>query len=215
MVRVLLILVPLLLAAVVVVAVRRVGNVVVRAETLRWIGFGIVAAFSALAGLMLIGETLTEPGGWTGIGLVAAWLVPFAGLVVLAFLRPALAVPVLAVASLVPVASGVWAMVDFEGHRAWQDDLGPIDLVVTLVIGAALAVVGLSRPRDAGWLMIIITLAPALLSIIGAGADRGFALSVSLITAPVMICGVLYLWAAHLGGRATPSVPGARLAPHH
>lgn len=214
MTDVLWIVVPLAVAAAFVAAMHRVGDIRAREEMLRWIGFGLVAVFIAFAGLMLVGETLTDPGGWVGVGLVAAWLVPFGGLVALALLRPSVAIPVLALASVVPVASGVWAMVDFDGHRAWQDDVGPLDLVMTLVIGAALAVVGLSRPRDAGWLMVIITVAPALLAVIGAGTDRGFALSVSLITAPVLICGLLYLWAAHLGHRAGSSVDDAHLAPH-
>lgn len=61
----------------------------------------------------MAGETLADPSGWRGLGLVALWLMPLLVLSVLAYARPAAAVPILAVASLVPVGLGVWALVDF------------------------------------------------------------------------------------------------------
>jgi hypothetical protein len=143
--------------------------------------------------LMVAGYTLTDPGGWTGLGLTALWVVPTLGLAALSFYRPDTAVPVLAVASLVPLGFGVWTLVDYDGARGWEDQHGPVSLVFVLVVGLSLAVEGLSRPTPAGVMMLGITVVPLVLSMVGAGSDWGQALSIGLLAAPVVAGGVLYL----------------------
>jgi hypothetical protein len=173
----------------------RLAELVKTTPVLAWVGFGVTVAFLGLAALMVAGDTLTDPGGWTGLGLTVLWVVPTLGLVVLSFYRPDTAIPVLAVASLVPVGFGVWALVDYAGVRDWEDQRGPVGLVFLLVVGLALAVEGLFRPTAAGLMMLGITVLPLALSLIGAGSDWGRALSIGLLTAPVVIGGVLYLLA--------------------
>jgi hypothetical protein len=167
------------------------------------VGFGVTVGFLGLAGLMVAGYTLTDPGGWTGLALTAAWLVPMLGLSVLAFYRPDAATPVLAAAALLPLGFGVWTLVDYAGARDWEDQSGPVSLVFILMVALPLAVEGLSRPTPAGWMLIGITVVPLVLAVIGAGSEWGRALSIGLLSAPVLIGGVLYV----IAGRSPTSSP--------
>lgn len=174
---------------------QRLSDLARTTSVLAWVGFAVTIAFLGLAGLMVAGYTLTDPGGWTGLGLTALWVVPTLGLAALSFYRPDTAVPVLAVASLVPLGFGVWTLVDYEGARGWEDQHGPVSLVFVLVVGLSLAVEGLSRPTPAGVMMLGITVVPLVLSMVGAGSDWGQALSIGLLVTPVVAGGVLYVLA--------------------
>jgi hypothetical protein len=94
---------------------QRLSGLATSASALVWVGFACSMGFCALAGLIVAGETLTDPGGWTGIGLKALWLVPTIGLATLAFYRPDTAVPVLAIATLLPIGYGVWTLTKAPG----------------------------------------------------------------------------------------------------
>lgn len=48
--------------------------------------------------------------------------------------------------------------------------------------------------------MVVVSVGPVVLALLGSGSEWGFALSVGLTTAPVLICGLLYLWADPLAG---------------
>jgi hypothetical protein len=173
----------------------RLSDLARTTSVLAWVAFSVTVAFLGLAGLMVAGYTLTDPGGWTGLGLTALWAVPALGLVALAFYRPDTAIPVLAVAALAPLGFGVWTLVDYDGARGWEDQHGPVSLVLVLAVGLPLAVEGLSRPTPAGLMMLGITVVPLLLSIVGAGSDWGQALSIGLLAAPVVVGGVLFVLA--------------------
>ncbi len=182
---------------------QRLSDLARTTSVLAWVGFSVTVAFLGLAGLMVAGYTLTDPGGWTGLGLTALWAIPALGLAVLSFYRPDTALPVLAVASLLPIGFGVWTLVDYDGARGWEDQHGPVSLVLILAVGLPLAVEGLSRPTDAGLLMLGITVVPLVLSMVGAGSEWGQALSIGLLSAPVVAGGVLYL----LAGRSRTGSP--------
>ncbi len=186
---------------------QRLSDLTRSTPVLAWVGFSVTLAFLGLAGVMVAGYTLTDPGGWTGLGLTALWVLPAAGLVALSFYRPDTAVPVLAVASLAPLAFGVWTLVDYDGARGGEDQHGPVSLVLVLVVGLALAVEGLARPTPAGVMMLAITVVPWVLSVVGAGSDWGQALSIGLLTVPVVVSGVLYVVAGRAGTRAHTGPP--------
>lgn len=187
---------------------QRLSELARTTSTLVWVGFGLTVAFLGFAGLMIAGYTLTDPGGWTGLGLTALWLVPMLALATLSFYRPDGAIPVLAVAALVPLGFGVWTLVDYEGAQGWEDRTGPVALVFLLALGLPLAVEGLSRPAPAGLLMVAITVVPLVLTTIGAGSEWGRALSIGLISAPVLLGGVLYLLAARPRAGSPGPSPG-------
>jgi hypothetical protein len=171
-----------------------------------WVGFAIGSAYLGLVVLILAGSTLTDPGGWLGIGLTAAWLLPTLALAVLALLRPSAAVPVLAILTLMPVGMGFWSLVDYQGARDWEDHNGPISLVLLIVVAAGLLLLGLALPTTAGVLLLIATVAPSVLALIGAGDNWFEPLSISLVTAPLVAAGVLYV----VAGTRRPSTSNAR-----
>ena len=186
---------------------QRLSDLARTTPVLAWIGFSVSLGFLGLAGVMVAGYTLTDPGGWTGPGLTALWVIPSLGLAAVSFYRPDTAVPALAVASLAPLGFGVWTLVDYEGARGWEDQHGPVSLVFVLAVGLPLAVEGLARPMPAGVMMLATTVVPWVLSMVGAGSDWGQALSIGLLSAPVVASGVLYLLAGRTRTRAQTGPP--------
>ncbi len=175
---------------------------------LRWAGFAVMAAFGGFVTLMLVGYTVTDVGGWEALGLIAAVGVPVVLLCLLAWWRPSVAVPVLAVACLAPVAFGALLLLDYERWSSWEDQHGPVSLVLLLAVGLPLAVLGLARPVEAGVMMLAIVLVPLLLEVVGAGSDWGRPLSIALVFAPVLASGTLFLLAGRAGnGRQSASRP--------
>lgn len=181
-------------------------------SSLRWAGFAVMAAFSGFAALMLGGYTVVDIGGWRAVGLIAAVAVPLLCLCLLAWWRPGVAVPVLAVACLAPVAFGVLELLDWQRWSSWEDQHGPVSLVLVLLVGVALAVLGLNRPREAGVMLLAIVLVPVLLETIGAGSEWGRPLSIAVLFVPVLASGVLFLLAARQDAGRRPVPGGGRLA---
>ncbi len=175
---------------------------------LRWFGFGVMAAFAGFVGLTLVGYTVTDVGGWEAVGLVALVGVPLALLCLLAYYRPSVAVPVLAVVALAPIAFGVMFLIDFDRWTAWEDQHGPLSLILLVAVAAPLAVLGLARPTAAGSLMLAASLVPVLLSTIGAGSDWARPLSIGLVIAPVVVSAVLFLLAGRGGANRSEVVSG-------
>jgi hypothetical protein len=171
-----------------------------------------MAAFAGFVALMVVGYTVTDVGGWQAAGLVALVLVSVGLLCLLAWRRPAAAVPVLAVTSLAPVAWGALQLLDYERWSAWEDQHGPISLVLVVGVGAALAVLGLSRPTEAGVMMLAVVLAPVLLEVLGAGSEWLRPLSISLVLLPVLVSGSLFVVAGRAGDGGPVSSRPSRFA---
>ena len=177
-------------------------------SVLRWFGFAVMAAFAGFVGLILVGYTIADVGGWEAVGLIALVGVPLALLCLLAYFRPSVAVPVLAVGALAPITFGVMFLLDFDRWTAWEDQHGPLSLVLLVAVAAPLAVLGLARPTAAGSLMLAASLAPVLLSTIGAGSDWARPLSIGLVIAPVVVSAVLFLLAGREGASRSEVVSG-------
>lgn len=179
---------------------QRLAQISATAPTLAWVSFAVALSFAALATLMIVGYAFTDPGGWTAVGLTAAWVLPAIALTALAFYRPTTALWVLAAATLVPLGFGLWSLLEYEAVRGWEDRTGPVSLMVLIVLALPLTVAGLSRPRPAGALLTIATLTPWLLAVLGAGSDWVRALSIGLVSLPFVAAGVLDLLAARPRG---------------
>ena len=179
-------------------------------SVLRWFGFAVMAAFAGFVGLILVGYTIADVGGWEAVGLIAVVGLPLTLLSLLAYVRPSVAVPVLAVLALAPIAFGVMFLLDFDRWTAWEDQHGPLSLVLLVAVAAPLAVLGLARPTAAGLLMLVTSLVPILLSTIGAGSEWARPLSIGLVIAPVVVSAVLFLLAGRDGtrGREIATGPG-------
>jgi hypothetical protein len=182
-------------------SVRRQPDPVKRAVLLRRAGFGLMALSTFFFGAFVIGDTFTDPGGWKAAGLVAAWVVPLAGLAALSWLRPGWAVYALAVLSAAVIGVSIWSAISPEAWRSFEDRHGPILAVLIFVLVAAIAVLGLKRTSVAGVLLLAVGVIPAIVSSLG--SSLGFA-SLSVVSAPPVIAGVLYLVSAHMAERPPP-----------
>jgi hypothetical protein len=176
-----------------------------RRRAVMWVGFGVLTAFSLLAGLFTVGEAFAEPGGSGAVPAVLSWLVPALLLVALALLAPRLGAWVMAGLFAVMVGAALWSAVDPATWRLLEDQLGPIRAVAVFVVAAALGVLGLKRTAVAGWLLLGIGVIPIIISSLGSAVGAQPLLAVSVI--PV-ITGALYLISAGLTGHRVAMTGG-------
>lgn len=167
-----------------------------RAALLRRVGFGVTAVFAVFLGLFIIGETISDPGGWAAVGMIASWAVPLAGLGFVAWYRADRAGPFFAILVGVVVAASLWFAIDPAGWRSFEDRRGPIRAVVVFVLAAAVALWGLRRTLLAGVLLLTLGLVPLAL----AGHGLGGASSLAAASSAPVITGVLYLASAAVAG---------------
>jgi hypothetical protein len=114
-----------------------------QARAIKWLGFGIIAVFSVLAGLFIAGEAFEEPEGTGAIITVLAWLIPLVGLAGLAWFRPRLAAPIMIALSGAVVLASLWFAVDPDVWRVIEDPYGPVRAVAVFLLSAAVGVLGL------------------------------------------------------------------------
>jgi hypothetical protein len=173
-----------------------------RARFLKRSGFTLMGLSTLFFGTFVAGETVTDPGGWKAAGLVAAWAVPLAGAAALAWLRPDRAVGVFAALTLAVVGISVWFAVNPEGWRSFEDRNGPIRGVITFVLAAAIALLGLKRTAPAGVLLLVVGLVPPVVSSLG--SLNGFG-SLAVVSSAPVVAGVLHLLSARMTVRPAPS----------
>ena len=210
---------PVLFLFVAVLAVAALGALLLRPRAggrggarARAVAFWWTAATMTFAFVFGGGEALGDPGGWAAAALIAAWLVPLAALAALAHLRPERAERVLAAALVLPAALVLWGALDVGSFRDLQDSVGPLPAYLVMVLGTALAVLGRQRGHAtvAGALMVALT---ALMPALGFLLGDGMVVSPSTVaaSAPVLLAGLLFLWAGHLDrtepGQDLPAAP--------
>jgi hypothetical protein len=177
-------------------------------DALRWSGLAVTLGFVGLITLFVGGYAVTDPGGWVGIGGTAAWVLVMLGASVLAWYRPGAALVLLTAAACAPVAFGLWSLVDYGTAHDWEDNHGPVSLVLVVAICAPASVAGLFRPRAAGCLMLAVSVGPLLLEAAGATSHFYEPLSVGLVLAPLVVSGVLFLVARTGAEPTAPRAPG-------
>lgn len=190
----------IILILAVVVLIRR-GDPGQRARVLKQTALGVMAFITAFFGLFVVGEALTDPGGWTGLGLVAAWLVPLAALAAVAWYRPDWAAPLLAVLVAAVIGVAIWFATNPDGWRAFEDRHGPIRAIISFVLAAAVALLGVKRTAVAGVLLLVLGVVPVVVSSLGSSLGL---VSLAMVSVASVLAGVLYLWSAALANRATP-----------
>jgi hypothetical protein len=192
----------LVIAIVLPIVLRRRQGGTSQAWAVKWVGFGIMAGFSLIAGLFIAGEAFDDPGGVAAIPAVLAWLVPLLLLVALALFAARWGAWVLAGLTVVMVVASIWFVVDPARWRALEDQVGPVRTIAVFVVVAALGVLGLKRTAFAGWLLLGVGLVPVMIT--GLGDLAGVA-SLSVVSVAPVIAGVLYLVSAQLtrGSRTT------------
>lgn len=112
-------------------------------------------AATSFFGPFVVGETVTDPGGWEALGLVAAWAIPFVALTALAWFRPTWATWLFAVLIAGVIGVSAWFALDPDGWRAFEDRNGPVRDVATFVLAAGIALLGLKRTAVAGWMLLV------------------------------------------------------------
>lgn len=172
-----------------------------RAQRLRLAGFILMALFTAMFAVFVVGETIADPGGWKAAGLIGAWVVPLAALAALAWWRPDWAVRGFAVLAGAMIGLSIWFAVSPEWWRSLEDRNGPIRAVVTFVLTAAIAVLGLKRTAPAGVLLLVTGIAPAAIS--GIGSRLGLT-SLAVVSVVPVATGLCYLIAARMPTRPSP-----------
>lgn len=174
-----------------------------RASFLKRAGFIVVVGPAAFFALFVAGEALSEPGGWTGLALVAGWALPAAILAVVGWRWPDRALIVFAALTAAVLALELWYASNPDGWRAFEDEHGPISTIVTFVVVATMAFLAWRRPKVGGALMLAVPLASMALATfvheLGPAAIAAGAAGV--------VPGVLFLLSAYYSRRAGPARP--------
>lgn len=173
--------------------------------------FGLIAFETIFFAVFLIGQLVDNPGGLAAAGWISAWFVPLVGLGVLAWLDPPYTVRIFTALTVAVLGVMVWATVDTASWRGFENAHGPIRTVVVFVLAAGIAASGLRHPREAGWLLIALSLAPPILAALGRRLALG---SLSVVVTPVLIAGILYLGSAHYLARTDRTTGPPNLGRH-
>lgn len=172
----------------------------------RVLSVGMVAVLGLIAALFVGGESLDDPGGWKGLGLLVAWAVPMGALVLLAIRRPRLAARVL---PWVLAAAGVVVLVDVL--TSLFDRSGPAATVVVLVVAVPCGLLGIHRAGEAGSLVLgaaglqlVAVVAQFTRHRGGEGPSFAHELTSSdgVTVVPLLVCAALLLLTALLERRA-------------
>jgi hypothetical protein len=194
-------LVPLLLVGVVVYLVMHRGHHRVTApDYVRDLALTLASVFTAIGALFVFGAAFDDPGGWAAVGWIALWVLPLAGLTVLAALRPAIAVWVLGALAAGVLAVAVWYAVDRDAWRVFEDGHGPVRALACFALILPLAMLGRTRTAVAGGLLLAVGVVPIALAL---GVGGGMAATMFVAGGPAALVGLLDLLAAALDGHRT------------
>ncbi|HEX5951507.1 MAG TPA: hypothetical protein VFZ96_10945, partial [Actinomycetota bacterium] len=144
---------PLIAAVVVVVIVFftiRDRDAETRASILEGTAFALLALSTLFFVMFRVADTLHDHDGWAVVRTIAAWAVPMAVLVVVAWLWPDLAIWVIGVLIATTIGLAIWFAVDVDGWTAFEDRNGPVRDIVMFVLAAGAAVLALRRTAAAG-----------------------------------------------------------------
>lgn len=176
------------------------------ARVLKWIAFTFMVLFGLLGGLFIAGYAFEDPGGWDAVVMTAGWVLPMLALVAYALVRKEAAGPVFIV---VTAFVGLSAVLDSLLSVVPRDDWGPVLAISVFSLGVALAFLGLYRTSLAGLLMVVLAVVQMAGMVLGQLVRGGFADgpglgamlggSSGVVVLPLLVVGVLFLFAGSLG----------------
>jgi hypothetical protein len=181
------------------------------AGVLIYLAFAATVIFAVLGCAFIIGETMTDPGGVTGVLWSACWAIPMVALAVAAWIRPEATGRLLTlIAGTVAVLVVLNDVVDFLP----RDAVGPIGAIAVFAVAVPLGFLGFHRPLRAGWLLLLVgaagafgILAALLLGLIDASLGAASPGSSTAVAGPTLLIGLLFLIA---GWITTPDPTGGR-----
>ena len=182
-------------------------------KTLQIVALSLMGAIGLFMGMFIIGETLTDPGGWRGIGLVSLWLVPLVVVAAFAWLRPQWAQWLLGILTAVVVGLLVWSAVAPQTWRDFENNNGPILAIAVFALAIPLTVLGWHRPLPAGSMLLLLGLtAPVALVIVsvtgGLNGEEAIVppqAALTLLMVPIIVIGTLLVLAGLVDGGDKPS----------
>ena len=183
------------------------------APALRKFAFSLTVLFAAGGILFASGYVIEDPGGWLAVLVIAALVVPLAGLAVMAHRSPDRALSWLLV--------GIGLLVAYMVAGFFVQLIeAPVVPVATLVLAVPAAVIGLGNARRAAELLLLLAAGPLLTVVVrvlgggdGEGPPLGAALggSTGVVVLPLLLFAGLFLVAAaaegHRPADARPGTP--------
>ena len=161
-----------------------------RATVLVRTGAAIMAVFTVLAGIVIVGYALQDPGGTAAMLMTLAWVVPMLILAVSAWFWPAATAPLLLALASAFIAACVWLAFDPEALRSFVSDNGPVIAVSVVALAFPAAVLGLKRTALAGWLLVALGVLPLMITLIARSGPVGSLTAASVVP---LIAGISYL----------------------
>ena len=182
-------------------------------KILQIVALSLMGAIGLFMGMFIIGETLPDPGGWRGIGLVTLWLVPMVVVAAFAWVRPQWAQWLLVTLTAVVVGLLVWSAVAPQSWRDFENNNGPILAIAVFALAIPLTVLGWHRPLAAGSMLLLLGLtAPVALVIVsvtgGINGEEAVVppqAALTLLMVPIIVIGTLLVLAGLVDGSEKPS----------
>ncbi|HEU4947601.1 MAG TPA: hypothetical protein VFT31_10635 [Kribbella sp.] len=168
-------------------------------RVLRYLAFSLMMVFAVVGSAFIIGETLADPGGTSGVLISLSWFAPMVALAVYALRRPETATKVLTVLAGVVA---LFVVLDAVLGIVPRDDVGPVGSIAVFAVAVVLGFLGLRRPFPAGLLLLLVGAANLAGAVATAGSEDGRPLGAALrgssgaVAVPVLVIGGLFLLAA-------------------
>lgn len=189
-------------AAVVILALTLVRPSRHTARLVVWTALTFFGAFAALGSLFATGEALADPGGWEAAGITALWLVPAAALAAVAWLRPERAMPTLAVLGALVVVVAVWFAAMPGAWRTFEDEWGPVRILLSFAVAIPMAAAGRRHPLASGIMLAVVGFVPPALTAMSADDGARSAVGpMAAVSTPILVTAGLLLAAAWIGRR--------------
>ncbi|BCW70230.1 hypothetical protein [Arthrobacter sp. NicSoilB8] len=179
-----------------------------RATVLLRTGAVIMAVFTVLAGIVIVGDAVQDPGGTAALLMTLAWVVPMLILAAAAWFWPAPTAPLLLALSSAFIAACVWLAFDPAALRTFISDNGPVIAVSVVALAFPAAVLGLKRTALGGWLLVALGVLPLLITLIARSGPVGSLTAASVVP---LIAGISYVAAARMA-HGSPASGGQRAA---
>jgi hypothetical protein len=184
-------------------------------KNLQIVALSLMGALGLFFGLFIIGETMSDPGGWRGLGLVALWLVPLLAVVAMAWLRPEWAKWLLAVLTAAVTGLLLWSVLAPQPWSDFENRNGPILAVAVFALAIPLTALGWRQPMPAGSMLLVLGLTPVasllLLAATGGVHRDGVGIppqaGLVVLTVPLVVVGALLVIAGLSDGGAKPLPP--------